>query len=311
MIKLKATAPLFPLIASFDVGVKNLAFCVLRHDPDLPSGQQYPIEEWTCLDLTDGDDVKSRICEGHKANGEACTKSAKIVTDEGSVYCGVHNPDKSRYTETKSKKVVGLSYETIGNALMDRLEAYKDLWARCDHVIIEQQFTKNRRMIFLSAILFSYFLQIGQRNEESKISRVKFASSRNKLLVYDGPEITERTRKDDKAHRKWLAVRHCEYVIRGNVEKLSFLNKFPKKKDDLSDCFLQGADYLKHDCRATGRKKEAAAASAARKKIKVTLKSAAVNKAAAIKAGKAPATKKRVVKKKTEVILEKDNSDEA
>jgi hypothetical protein len=259
-------------VASFDVGVKNLAFCVLQYAPDEQSGKQYPIECWNCMDLTDKEDTGSKICEGIKANGDRCTGSAKITTDDGKVYCGTHNPDKERYKPVKAKKVVGLSYESLGNALMDKLDAYKEIWEKCDHVVIEQQFTKNRRMIFLSAILFAYFLQMGQRNIASKISRVKFASSRNKLLVYDGPEITERTRKGEKDHRKWLAVRHCEWLIRGDAEHLSYLSKFPKKKDDLSDCFLQGADYLKNDCRATARKAPAAAAAAARKKVKVTKK---------------------------------------
>jgi hypothetical protein len=259
-------------IASFDVGVKNLAFCVMRYDAAAPSGQQFPIERWNCMDLTDGSDIGNKTCEGIKASGAKCTGGAKITTDDGHFYCGVHNPDKERYKPTKAKKVAGLSYESLGNALMDKLEEYKELWETCDHVIIEQQFTKNRRMIFLSAILFSYFLQVGQRNSNSKISRVKFASSRNKLLVYDGPEITQRTRKGEKEHRKWLAVRHCEWLVRGDVPHLSYLNQFPKKKDDLSDCFLQGADYLKNDCRATARKKPAAAAAAARRKVKVTKK---------------------------------------
>lgn len=260
------------VVASFDVGVKNLAFCVMRQDTSLPSGQQYPIECWNCIDLTDSTDTSSKICEGKKASGQGCASAAKITTDDGHWYCGVHNPDKERYKATKAKKVAGLSYESLGNALMDRLESMKDIWDKCDHVIIEQQFTKNRRMIFLSAILFSYFLQSGQRNKESKITRVKFASSRNKLLVYDGPEIKERTRKGEKDHRKWLAVRHCEWLIRGDAEHTQYLARFPRKKDDLSDCFLQGADYLKHDCRATARKSEAAAASKIRRKTKVVAK---------------------------------------
>lgn len=262
------------LVASFDVGVKNLAYCVLRYDDSAASGQQYPIVAWNCLDLTDSNDDSpaSKTCEATKAKGEACTSAGKIVTDDGHVYCGVHNPDKDRYKPTKGRKVAGLSYESLGNALMNRLDALREVWDQCDHVIIEQQFTKNRRMIFLSAILFSYFLQTGQRAEGSKISRVKFASSRNKLLVYDGPEITERTRKGDKDHRKWLAVRHCEWLIRGDGEHSAYLARFPKKKDDLSDCFLQGADYLKHDCRASARKAEAAKAAKARKQTAVSSK---------------------------------------
>jgi len=247
------------LIASFDVGVKNLAYCVMHYKSTNESGKQYPIEAWNCIDLTCPGEAEplSHCMQLNKSNGKKCTQLAKIVTDDGLHYCMRHNPDKDKYTIKKKTKVASLSYETIGNRLMDHLESMEDtLWNRCDHVIIEQQFSKNRRMIFLSAILFSYFLQRGQRNPQSKISKVKFASSRNKLLVYDGPEINERTRKNDKDHRKWIAVKHCEWMLRGDEKYKEFLNKFPKKKDDLSDSFLQGADYLKNDCRVKHQRKK-------------------------------------------------------
>lgn len=244
------------LVASFDVGVKNLAFCVMRYEPEAQSGNQYPILEWNCFDLTESmDGMSTKLCCAVKGNGKDCGLGAKIMTDEGRYYCGMHNPDKERYQPMKAKKVAGMTYEKMGNALMDRLDALKHVWDQVDHVIIEQQFNKNRKMIFLSAIIFAYFMQSGQRKTESKIAHVKFASSRNKLLVYDGPAIEERTRKGDKDHRKWLAVKHCEWLIRNDEQHLGFLHRYPKKKDDLSDCFLQGADYLKNDCRAVRRGK--------------------------------------------------------
>lgn len=250
-----------PLVASFDVGVKNLAFCVLRYDADAEDnehGCRFPIISWNCFDLTEDADaaISTHICEGgNKKTKASCTNGAKIITDDGHYFCGVHNPDKKRYTAPKPKKVGSFSYDKLGNALMDRLDAFRDVWNTVDHVIIEQQFSRNRKMIFLSAILFSYFIQIGQRNPESSIKHVKFASSRNKLLVYNGPRISEaeRTRKNDKDHRKWLAIKHCEWMIRHDTEHLAFFHRYPKKKDDLSDCFLQGADYLVNDCRAVKR----------------------------------------------------------
>lgn len=241
------------VIASFDVGVKNLAFCVMKYDPNAPSGSQFPISLWKCFDLTDNTGIGDRICEGQKANGTQCNNGAKILTDNDEAYCGVHNPDKERYKPRKERKIGSYSYEQLGNALMDRLDALKSTWDTVDHVIIEQQFNKNRKMIFLSAILFSYFMQAGQRQDDSKIKRVKFASSRNKLKVYDGPKITEQKYKDAKRNRKWLAPKHCEYLIREDTEHLSFFKRYPRKKDDLADCFLQGADYLKNECRACKR----------------------------------------------------------
>lgn len=246
-------------VASFDVGVKNLAFCVLHYEPEAEPGARYPIVAWRCMDLTDDTGASEAICSAKKRDGSECTNAAKVRVGDAWL-CGVHNPDKggtSRQPAKKKTKVAKLSYDRLANAMLDRLMALDELWRQCDHVVIEQQFKKNRRMIFLSAMLFGYFIGAHQRDPTRRISQVKFASSRNKLQLYDGPAITERTRKNDKEHRKWLAVKHCEHMIRGDSENLAFLKRYPNKKDDLCDAFLQGADYLHNGCRAVKRPKPA------------------------------------------------------
>ena len=243
------------LIASFDVGVKNLAFCIMSYDSSQDSGKQFPILQWSCVDVTDNSGIGDRLCEARKKDGDVCGNGAKIVTDEDQACCGVHNPDKERYKAKPSVKVSSWSYERLVKAFLEHLDAHSELWKRVDHVVIEQQFKSNRRMIFMSAILFGYF-GAHQKDKDSRISRVKFASSRNKLLVYKdcgGPEITERARKGAKDHRKWLAPKHCDWLIRGDKVSLESFHRYPRKKDDLADSFLQGADYLYNECRASKR----------------------------------------------------------
>jgi hypothetical protein len=254
-------------VASFDIGVKNLAFCVMRYDPSAECGSKFPIIEWKSIDLTDPDGLSDRSCSKIKPDGSECIHGAKIFLPDGTGFCGVHNPDKTKYKPEKQTgaKAASLSYDAIGNALMDRLDDLHELWAGVDHVVLETQFNKNRRMIFLSAIIFAYFMQSGQRNPDSLITKVKFVSSRNKLQVYDGPPITTKKRKNPKDERKQLAIQHCEYMVRGNAEKLQYLKRFPKKKDDLSDCFLQGAWYLQNECKATRAKKKIVAKPKVRK----------------------------------------------
>jgi hypothetical protein len=249
------------VVTSFDVGVKNLAFCVLSYDRNVESGHQFPIQEWRCVDVTDTTGIGERLCQGRKKNGDECGNGAKIITYNDESYCGVHNPDKERYKPKPAAKVKNLSYERLGNAFLAELERHEDLWNQVDHVVIEQQFRSNRRMIFLSAIIFTYFIG-KQRDPACRISRVKFASSRNKLQLYGecgGPVITERPRKGAKDHRKWLAPKHCEWLIRGDKTWTDRFHRYPRKKDDLADSFLQGADYLFNECRAVKRPTRTAA----------------------------------------------------
>lgn len=233
-------------IASFDIGLKNLAFCVMQYEVN---GNQYPIIEWKNIDLTGGEDnVEDHNCEAKIESGlrkgKLCGGGAKIMTDENQYYCNRHNPDKEKYTARKKRLVKTVSIKEMCCTLSDHLDRFYDLFKTVDHIIIESQFSKNRKMLCLSDMLFAYFILKHIRNDDSKCKDVKFIAAKNKLTVYDGPAV-ECNRKNAKDKRKQLAIKYCEYMIRSDEERLKEFNKFPRKKDDLSDCFLQGAWYLK------------------------------------------------------------------
>jgi hypothetical protein len=238
-------------IASFDIGIKNLAFCVMQYEPENPAGKRYPILEWKNIDLTDSEGLSDQFCSAHlkskkdeNGNPVKCEKQAKL-TVEGEHFCAVHNPDKKKYKIKKTPKAYSIPLRKSCVNLVTRLDEHADIWSKkVDHVIIETQYTRNRKMICQSDLLYSYFIMKHILNDESRISDVKFVSSRNKLKVYTGPKVTV-NRKNAKDQRKLLAVEYCKYMIKQDKTNLKYLEKFPKKKDDLSDCFLQGAWYLK------------------------------------------------------------------
>jgi len=239
-------------IASFDIGIKNLAFCIMQYEPDNEEGKQYPIQEWKNIDLTDPECLSDQFCcanlkskKDENGNFVKCVKQAK-VNAEGLYYCAAHNPDKTKYVVKKAQKAYDVPLKKSCINMIKRLDEYEDIWlTKVDHVIIETQYTRNRKMITQSDLLYSYFIMKHILNDESRISDVKFVSSRNKLKVYNGPKVNV-NRKNAKDQRKMLAVEYCKYMIKNDVSNLSYLEKFPKKKDDLSDCFLQGAWYLKY-----------------------------------------------------------------
>ena len=63
MSKTKTDVPF--TIASFDIGIKNLAFCVMQYDPNQPVGKRYPILEWKNIDLTDSDGLTDQFCSAY------------------------------------------------------------------------------------------------------------------------------------------------------------------------------------------------------------------------------------------------------
>lgn len=235
-------------VASFDVGVRNLAFCVMQYDS---KGNCFPVLDWKNVDLSDSDDIEDHMCcaflktrKDKDGNPVQCPRGAKLCIED-CYYCAIHNPDKNKYKIKEKPKVKAMALKSIFMEMRKVLDTHEEIWkTKVDHVIIERQFNKNRTMIFQSGLLYSYFLLNHLTNVESRISDVKVIHAKNKLCVYNGPKVTV-NRKNAKDKRKLLAVEYCKYMLRKDNERLAYLNKYPKKKDDLSDCFLQGAWYLK------------------------------------------------------------------
>ena len=95
-------------LISFDVGIKNMAYCVLECDSD-----QVTINEWGVLNLMD-DDIVSHNCEcmnipkSKKASPKECAKKAKY-TKNGKYYCEKHAVACSQYIiPTKQHSITSL-----------------------------------------------------------------------------------------------------------------------------------------------------------------------------------------------------------
>lgn len=231
-------------IVSIDIGIKNLAYCIMSKCDEPKDGNEYEIHDWKVINLLEED---YGGCEGiiksGKNKGNKCGKQSKIKTEDDEYYCTVHNPDKEKYKPRVPKKTTNIDLQSLCIKIHETLESNRKLFDNVEEVIIEQQIKKSPKNIQVSHLVYSFFIICGVLNEDSPIKKVRFVSSSNKLKVYEGPALTCHL-KDKKAQRKWLACRHCEYIIRNDEKWIEYLESLPRKKDDLSDCFLQGAWYL-------------------------------------------------------------------
>jgi len=68
-------------------------------------------------------------------------------------------------------------------------------------------------------------------------------NARNKLKVYKGEPIVCDIKETYKRN-KYLAIQYCGKMIVDEEQKFKDLYNDSKKKDDLSDSYLQGIYYL-------------------------------------------------------------------
>lgn len=224
-------------LISFDVGIKNLSFCCLEYTDD-----KYSIYDWGIINIS-CDECCDHIIKG----GRKCDNSASVMTNSGKKLCNTHKKNKE-YKDLKFKRVPKIKNPTlhIGDNIVKKLNEH--IFLDVHDVIIENQpALKNPTMKTVQMLLYSYFLINGYCQESSNIGNIEMINARNKLKAYSGPEIHSPFSKDKKniyKTNKYLAVEYCKHMITCEDNSFQELFNTSRKKDDLSDSFLQGVYWI-------------------------------------------------------------------
>ena len=221
-------------ILSFDVGIKNLAYCLIDSDDG-------SIDDWGILNIS-----VDPVCD-HQMKHRPCDKTAKkMIKNTEFKLCPAHCKIKE-YKDLKMRNVPKLENPmlSLGKRIVKKLDD-KENFSQVDIVCIENQpALKNPTMKSVQMILYSYFLIEGITTLKT-MKDILMINARNKLKVYSGPKI-ECDIKDKYKRNKFLAIKYCEYMIHENPhinECYHQLYDESKKKDDLSDSYLQGIYYI-------------------------------------------------------------------
>ena len=213
---------------SFDVGIKNLAYCSLNSDKK--------ILDWGIINLN-----KDPKCQCGLQ--KECSKTATYqVTDSenGEIkYCCTTHVKKY-----KKKKKLNSNYDLfkISKIMMDELNSKTDF---LNHEIIcieNQPALKNPTMKSIQMLLYSYFIIEGVC-KDPVCENVQMINARNKLKVYKGPEV-ECKFTDKYKKNKYLSVEYTKNMILEEDQEFIDLFTESKKKDDLADAYLQGIYYI-------------------------------------------------------------------
>lgn len=259
-------------VLSIDVGIKNLALCLMNVTED----KNYSVDVWNVANL----------CREQKIVCTTCKKSAKYkygifysckkhINDSGVelIPCDLEfNKLKKgkikdireilikhdvQFDHKKSKilllddlqkeftlkyiipfnnsiKTTDLSLIEIGINLKIEMDLlFKDI--KIDTVIIENQISPiANRMKTLQGMIAQYFIM-------NDVNDIHFISASNKLKDFIANKQTT------YSERKKIGIEICEEIVINNERLSEHVTLFEnsKKKDDLADCFLQGLWFLK------------------------------------------------------------------
>ena len=145
------------------------------------------------------------------------------------------------FSEIQKTNASKIDLVTIGKNIQHKFdEILNEYLSSIDNIIIENQIGPiANKMKTIQGMISQYFIM---RNNNISI---EFISASNKLKDFLPKDNKEKT---DYKQRKKLGIQKCLEFINNDFrfkEWENFINKHTKK-DDLSDCFLQGMWYIKH-----------------------------------------------------------------
>lgn len=249
-------------LVSFDVGLRNLAYCVLEGT----NRQDLRITGWDLIDvMAEMGGLDKPLC--HKCKKPACWNQKEIYActrHKGA--SGLTYQKTSLTKKTKEElQIMSSSVNIVGRtkkelvdklythfsgtvwkrcvksakqgsvvdlapAIADSLHTRADLWKNSDLIVFEQQ--PDKRMLCVQGMLHMWFVSQGYR--------CKGVSAVHKLTNIVTLQDATKTYKG----RKKTGIVHAAELV-PTEELKAFMLKHPKK-DDLADCFLQGLWVLEN-----------------------------------------------------------------
>lgn len=259
-------------ILSIDVGIRNLALCLLS----LSSLEKINIHYWKWYDILDDSSENQQIivkpkklkktlqekkdilentgiCQSIiKKTGKECGKKGQKNT-KGRAYCGTHDI-KRKHTQDDTQMWAYTMLCKLPEIVAEIDEILENIinGKQVFEIVIEQQSLDNKKILLQSHLIYG-FLVFHYKNN----IKARFVPAYNKLSVYTGPEF-ECKLKTPYAKRKFLAKKHTEFFLDSIPELFKwreFYEMGKNKKDDLSDAMLQGLYFIKDGKRNVTKKK--------------------------------------------------------
>jgi hypothetical protein len=232
-------------LVSWDVGVYNLAYCILEKNKDeLPK-----IIGWNIVNLVDNEKMK----KNRNLLFENIPRKLQEIPELLDVdIVVIENQPSLKNPQMKSIQMILYSYflilgKTIGNG--DKTPSYIDTIDFCSasnklkvydgpEIKLPEKKIRKGGLQKISNIEDEPVIETEDENSNDETQKIKKEEVKEKK-PRKGSEISY-------ADKKRLSIEHSKYFLEknNNNQYISFFNEH-KKKDDLADSFLQGLYYIK------------------------------------------------------------------
>jgi hypothetical protein len=247
-------------LVSFDVGLRNLAFCILEGT----SRKDVTILHWDLIDVmaegaghdnpkcfkcrkpANWKQAENYACTLHKTKGKTFTKTSLLKksldalkteasllnivgTTKKSLVDGLYSHYAARVWKRCIKSCKQGSVVDLAPLIAESLKSRIDIWSGTDKVIFEQQ--PDKRMMAVQAMMHMWF--------ECHNYSTKGVSAVHKLTNMVSVSDSTKTYKG----RKKTGIVHATALV--PEEWKDYMLKHPKK-DDLADAFLQGLWFMEN-----------------------------------------------------------------
>ena len=273
------------IILSFDVGIKNLAYCLFEYNTlqseNLQNDKNYKILQWDVIDLAD---TSIPMCQN-----ENCKHKAKYVKQKN-YYCKPHAkkheffilPDESlKVSKIKKMNFSKLRQIAEGYNLLLEMKSRKkmDYLEEILHYIetrsfepIQNKNTNDFDLVSLGIIMKKKFEELFEKYDfdviliENQISPIanRMKCLQGMMTQYFIMKECENIQYVSSANklksfskermnykqRKEFSIKTSIEILQTNknIEKWTEFFLKHKKKDDLADSFLQGLWFIKEKC---------------------------------------------------------------
>lgn len=243
-------------ITSFDIGEGNLAYMIVdcKVVKKKIKISDCAINEFNLINLMDTTQNQFEECGSCKAPLKTGKKKGQLCggkTDKGSDYCKRHDPNKEKAKKVKKvekvekkKKPKYLNVKKICINMIDILDKVTNL-TDTDVIVIERQPPKNKKMGEISHYLYMY-LQYRLSKEKKTAVKLMYLTAQNRMIkLCEHFKDIQFKKNNSHYNRKQNAIKLMNYILDNYLnDDGSKKIKTLRKKDDVSDCFVQVLWYL-------------------------------------------------------------------